>query len=439
MCNGTIMTDDKRMEMLENHDFARTGLQKGNNVCSNCTKFPTAENFYKFTWSCELEELANRFVQGCQQSPPSNAPAAHAYNFRGYPYDNGNTYNEEVFMAIAINKWIDEAIGAKPTNIFEELKITNLSNIFNSATLKIGCSAQICGGGIIATVACFYENPFLKLGDPMYTPGPPCTLDADCTAYSPAICDSTALLCQIEDTATSTIIESTLTSTTVPSTINTTTAPPTMNTTTSGNSNSGINQICIGNVYMNDRIRIKARDMHNYRRSQLAKGEVAKFNGNKLPSAANMVELTYNCELEKTAYAHATTCSNDYSNSDTRPGTAENIYMASGSSVPYRVDAMAEAINFWWKQIRLQTQSIGMAVTFKQTHLQSPVRFFTMMAWATTTKFGCGVAKCSGGFFVVCHYQPGGNVVGATVYSKGTTCSQCPTGTYCSSPLCVLV
>lgn len=48
MCNGTIMTDDKRMEMLENHDFARTGLQKGNNVCSNCTKFPTAENFYKF-------------------------------------------------------------------------------------------------------------------------------------------------------------------------------------------------------------------------------------------------------------------------------------------------------------------------------------------------------------------------------------------------------
>lgn len=46
-----------------------------------------------------------------------------------YPYDNGNTYNEEVFMAIAINKWIDEAIGAKPTNIFEELKITNLSNV----------------------------------------------------------------------------------------------------------------------------------------------------------------------------------------------------------------------------------------------------------------------------------------------------------------------
>ncbi|VDO92960.1 unnamed protein product [Heligmosomoides polygyrus] len=92
-------------------------------------------------------------------------------------------------------------------------------------------------------------------------------------------------------------------------------------------------------------------------RSQLAKGEVAKFNGNKLPSAANMVELGFKYQ----------------------------------------------------------------------------------MAWATTTKFGCGVAKCSGGFFVVCHYQPGGNVVGATVYSKGTTCSQCPTGTYCSSPLCVLV
>lgn len=58
--------------------------------------------------------------------------------------------------------------------------------------------------------------------------------------------------------------------------------------------------------------------------------------------SAKYLFQNYDCALENTAYAHASTCSNTYSNTSSRLGIEENIYLVSGQSAAYRVDAMGE-------------------------------------------------------------------------------------------------
>uniref|UniRef100_A0A8R1Y3F9 SCP domain-containing protein n=1 Tax=Onchocerca volvulus TaxID=6282 RepID=A0A8R1Y3F9_ONCVO len=56
------------------------------------------------------------------------------------------------------------------------------------------------------------------------------------------------------------------------------------------------------------------------------------------------------------------------------------------------------------------------------------------MAWGKTYKIGCGIAThCDGGrtLIVICHYSPGGNMVGELIYEKGYPCKtnkHCRTG-----------
>lgn len=204
MCNGTINTDLETELASIDHEIVRTDLQHGELKDINNVSYPTASNLYNVVWSCELESIADRLVQGCAQQAPAYLSTEHAVNF-----------------------------------------IAALTD-----------------------------------GQAMYNEGSPCT----CTAHAPASCRNSTLLCEIEDTSTS-----------VPSTPPSSTFVQTTTVTAGANSESETNQIFPYNGAMNDRIPAKATEMHNYRRSQLARGLVAKFNGNYLPSASNMVKLTYNC------------------------------------------------------------------------------------------------------------------------------------------------
>ncbi|XP_077539044.1 GLIPR1-like protein 1 [Haemaphysalis longicornis] len=58
---------------------------------------------------------------------------------------------------------------------------------------------------------------------------------------------------------------------------------------------------------------------------------------------------------------------------------------------------------------------------------------FTQMVWARNARVGCGASECPelGGRFMVCNYQPGGNVIGEPMYLEGEACSKCPEGTQC--------
>ncbi|KAK6026937.1 SCP-like protein [Ostertagia ostertagi] len=187
---------------------------------------------------------------------------------------------------------------------------------------------------------------------------------------------------------------------------------------------------------MNDRIRNIARDGHNYRRSRLARGLVRKNNGAFLRPATNMLKMRYDCNLETSAKEVADKCTT--SGSTLPPQVKENIHRIHKSSARFRTDAMKEAIKFWWGQVR-RVHGIGMKAIFRSWHEYSTIRYFTLMAWATTKYIGCAVSQSCGSYwYTVCHYRIGGNVVNEHVYMPGRTCSYCPIGYYCdpSNGLC---
>uniref|UniRef100_A0A183FDN9 SCP domain-containing protein n=1 Tax=Heligmosomoides polygyrus TaxID=6339 RepID=A0A183FDN9_HELPZ len=237
-CNLTITSEANRLNALGSHTVAR-GLLQSEQIYDNAgDSYETAVNLYDFIYDCEYESIADEFVQGCQQTPPSTPPEGHALNFKGFPYNGGATYNRP--SEIAIDEWRDQSTKIKATNMFDE-GIRELSNLLlrqmlNWRTLRVGCSVQSCGGGIIASVACVYEKPALSPGDQMYEVGKPCSADEECTAYEPAKCDVDGMLC-ILDTISS-ITSSTSTSTTSTTVLNTTLSTSSL-ATTNANPNTG--------------------------------------------------------------------------------------------------------------------------------------------------------------------------------------------------------
>ncbi|VDO61032.1 unnamed protein product [Heligmosomoides polygyrus] len=169
-------------------------------------------------YDCELEAIADEYVQGCQQSPPAKPPDGHGFNFKACPYNNGLEYDSPA--EFAVDDWIATSTSIDATNIFDE-HIKELSNVLNWRTIRLGCSIQSCGGGIVATVACVYESPWVKksidsfrkvdesqgdralqAGEEMYKIGKPCDQDGDCTAYGPSECDTSMKLCRTATTTT---------------------------------------------------------------------------------------------------------------------------------------------------------------------------------------------------------------------------------------------
>ncbi|KAK6011094.1 SCP-like protein [Ostertagia ostertagi] len=126
---------------------------------------------------------------------------------------------------------------------------------------------------------------------------------------------------------------------------------------------------------MNDRIRLKAIEMHNYRRSNLAMGKVRKNNGNYLPSAANMINLRYDCDLETSARLSVNRCS-ESTDPSLPSDVQENIRGVQKSMARYRVNAIELAVKHWWSQVRM-VNGIGMAVTYRAMHVGSTISYFT--------------------------------------------------------------
>ncbi|RCN50042.1 SCP-like protein [Ancylostoma caninum] len=166
------------------------------------------------------------------------------------------------------------------------------------------------------------------------------------------------------------------------------------------------NRICPQNLGMIDGFRRMVLVMHNYRRSELARGLVRRAGGNLLPSAANMVKLRYNCALEAFAMSHAATCSFNESDPLGRLDTGENVAIVFPEQAVTYQGAIRYAIMKWWWPIRKEYGVMGKKVTFKAKHQGQPISHFAQISWAETHEVGCGVVKCGDVYNVVCRYIP---------------------------------
>ncbi|GMS82325.1 hypothetical protein PENTCL1PPCAC_4500, partial [Pristionchus entomophagus] len=154
-------------------------------------------------------------------------------------------------------------------------------------------------------------------------------------------------------------------------------------------------------------------DVHNKLRQSISAGiYVAK--GKTMPAAKTPItDLTWNCDLEKSAQAVASTCI--FEHSKNRNNTGENLYYyTSSDKLPF--DGQGKAASDSWEK---EFQDKGWSdIKMSDAVFNSGIGHATQMAWAKSTKMGCGMASCQDGkqVIVACQYRDAGNMMGENVY-----------------------
>ncbi|KAK0394047.1 hypothetical protein QR680_000543 [Steinernema hermaphroditum] len=116
-----------------------------------------------------------------------------------------------------------------------------------------------------------------------------------------------------------------------------------------------------------------------------------------------MYKMSYDCQLEKIAQSWADRCEFKHSPSSLR-NAGENLYM-SWPTVQNDGPALA-ASDSWWSELKeIGVEQFSPQFNFTEFLFSKGVGHYTQMAWAKTTKIGCGHAKCPNMNLVVCNYR----------------------------------
>ncbi|XP_020824535.1 glioma pathogenesis-related protein 1 [Phascolarctos cinereus] len=163
-----------------------------------------------------------------------------------------------------------------------------------------------------------------------------------------------------------------------------------------------------------------------------------KFRSQVNPKASNMLRMSWDTELAKTAKAWAKKCQFAHNVDLTNPKKLHPTFSSVGENIWVgSIGAFSEesAIKMWNDEVKnynFQTQ--------KCTHVCG---HYTQVVWANSYKVGCAVQFCpkltgtpiSNGALFVCNYGPAGNYVYMRPYEEGKPCSACKEDT-CINQLC---
>ncbi|XP_028934397.1 glioma pathogenesis-related protein 1-like isoform X1 [Ornithorhynchus anatinus] len=157
------------------------------------------------------------------------------------------------------------------------------------------------------------------------------------------------------------------------------------------------------------------------------------------PPASNMLYMTWDPDLAKTARAWVKTCQFKH-NTDLKEAkkfhpsfssVGENIWTGS-----LRLFSVSSAIQNWYNEVHHYTY---------ETHYCSGVcGHYTQVVWATSYKVGCAVQFCPQVFghkgltnaaHFICNYGPSGNYP-THPYKSGAACSACSENETCVNKLC---
>ncbi|CAI5448162.1 unnamed protein product [Caenorhabditis angaria] len=158
-----------------------------------------------------------------------------------------------------------------------------------------------------------------------------------------------------------------------------------------------------------------------------ANGNITYF-----PTATNMLKLIWDSNLADGASSYAHTCPRKHSKGD----YGENIIILTNTEHLSQIDIGREASYKWFNEFQ-EKQWKSKKMNFRSEKHQRDFGHATQMIWQSTRVVGCGFEKCNGTTYaLVCRYKPRGNMEKGSIYEIGTTCTQCPEGTYCESGLC---
>ncbi|CAJ0601445.1 unnamed protein product [Cylicocyclus nassatus] len=163
-------------------------------------------------------------------------------------------------------------------------------------------------------------------------------------------------------------------------------------------------------------------EIHNKYRSEVAEGEYTiktpKGKFRSLPPATRMYKLKYNCSLENSAvnWAIKTKCVMTHTKG---ASYGENLYLAWGDTRPNRSDYVAAAAPSAWSE---EIRKFGIS-TLDEWRFE--IGHATQVFTSRTKWIGCGIHSCANNVSLVCHYYPGGNIIGVKMYTAGKTLSEC--------------
>ncbi|GMT27289.1 hypothetical protein PFISCL1PPCAC_18586, partial [Pristionchus fissidentatus] len=129
-----------------------------------------------------------------------------------------------------------------------------------------------------------------------------------------------------------------------------------------------------------------------------------------MPAAKNPIaNMTWDCEIEKSAQAVAGTCV--FAHSKNRNNLGENLYTNWGS-----VTGSGEKSSNYWENEFQEHGWPGVKLT--REIFDSGIGHATQMAWADSTKIGCGMTLCDDDkvILIACQYRNAGNYIGRNVY-----------------------
>ncbi|XP_059086443.1 uncharacterized protein LOC131883108 isoform X1 [Tigriopus californicus] len=174
--------------------------------------------------------------------------------------------------------------------------------------------------------------------------------------------------------------------------------------------------------------------LHNERRAFIANGKELRGDPGPQPPAANMMELTYDEELEFEAQSWADQCIRNHEcpqcRSLDRFKVGQNLFWFGHFSGSWE-----KSVKGWYDEV------VDFNSSFVFPFYVIPgvlVGHFTQMTWSSSTKMGCGKLISQpensnyGQQFFICNYGLAGNLIKSEMYKVGQPCSDCPRGTTCS-------
>ncbi|CAJ0601456.1 unnamed protein product [Cylicocyclus nassatus] len=333
---------------------------------------PPAKNMRKMGYDCMLEhEAKNYLADMCTLDLAEHEPDK-GYYFWGSavamyePLSNSLPDELEKVDLIDFSYFIKDQLVKYTKN---DGYLINYVNLMRGSASRIGCAIRNCTteeGDDFYIDLCLTDQSNIQDGDEIYEvrKGDKCECDKPWTCSDDSLCVAPAKFPESFDEEPSTKCSS---------------------------------------KEMSDTMRMHMQDTHNYRRSQLALGQISDNKGKPLPAASNMNYLVWDCALEREAHDFLRDCPKEGYKRPDDDSLAQNFYYGTTNEPTFR-DMNKKAVTEWWKQVR-KVAGPGTS-PFTTEHNSTEIKSFTLMGWASSKEMGCSIAKCGDYWIEACRYYP---------------------------------